>query len=396
MGKKASSIELSNEEREYLELQTRARTIQVQTVTRARILLLRADAMSIDAIADKVGLNRCSVMLCLKKFKEGGIENALFDAPGRGRNAEITDEEKAWIINIACQKPVDFGYAAETWTYAKLTSHINKTAEAAGYTRLSTIQKSTVNTILDKADIKPHKITYYCENRDPDFDSKMHNVLLVYKQLEMQFNESGELTVSDDSPVHVLSYDEKPGIQAIATTSDDLMPDERHPTISRDYEYKRLGTLSLLAAIDLQTGEAIPLVRDKHSSREYIEFLKLLDDKYQKGDKIRIVLDNLKVHTSEATRKYLATVPGRFEFVFSPKHGSWLNMVEGFFSKMTRQMLKGIRVKSKEELTNRIYNYFAEINEEPIVFHWKYNLDDIDVSEEIIVDTLPVKKSRVN
>ena len=393
MGKRASSIELSKEEREYLELQTRARTIQAQTVTRARILLLRADAVSIDAIADKVGLNRCSVMLCLKKFKEGGIENALFDAPGRGRNAEITDEEKAWIINIACQKPIDFGYAAETWTYAKLTSHINKTAEEAGYTRLSTIHKSTVNTILAEADIKPHKITYYCENRDPDFDSKMHNVLLVYKQLEMQFDESGKLIVSDDTPVHVLSYDEKPGIQAIAATSDDLMPDEKHSTISRDYEYKRLGTLSLLAAIDLQTGEAIPLVRDKHSSKEYIEFLKLLDNKYPKGDKVRIVLDNLKVHTSEATRKYLATVPGRFEFVFTPKHGSWLNMVEGFFSKMTRQMLRGIRVKSKDELTDRIYKYFAEINEEPIVFHWKYNLDDIDVSEEIIVDTLPVKKS---
>ena len=377
MGKRASSIELSTEEREYLELQTRARTIQAQTVARARILLLRADSVSIDAIADKVGLNRCSVMLCLKKFKEGGI----------------TDEEKAWIINIACQKPIDFGYAAETWTYAKLTSHINKTAEAAGYTRLSTIHKSTVNTILDEADIKPHKITYYCENRDPDFDSKMHNVLLVYKQLEMQFDESGKLIVSDDTPVHVLSYDEKPGIQAIATTSDDLMPDEKHPTISRDYEYKRLGTLSLLAAIDLQTGEAIPLVRDKHTSKEYIEFLQLLDNKYPRGDKIRIVLDNLKVHTSEATRKYLATVPGRFEFVFTPKHGSWLNMVEGFFSKMTRQMLRGIRVNSKDELTNRIYKYFAEINEDPIVFHWKYNLDDIDVSEEIIVDTLPVKKS---
>ena len=393
MGKRTSSIELSKEEREYLKLQTRSRTIQAQTVTRARILLLRADAISIDAIADKVGLNRCSVMLCLKKFKEGGIENALFDAPGRGRNAEITDEEKAWIINIACQKPIDFGYATETWTYAKLTSHINKTAEAAGYTRLSTIHKSTVNTILAEADIKPHKITYYCENRDPYFDSKMHNVLLVYKQLEMQFDESGKLIVSEDTPVHVLSYDKKPGIQAIATTSDDLMPDEKHSTIHRDYEYKRLGTLSLLAAIDLQTGEAIPLVRAKHSSKEYIEFLKLLDDKYPKGDKIRIVLDNLKVHTSEATRKYLATVPGRFEFVFTPKHGSWLNMVEGFFSKMTRQMLRGIRVKSKDQLTDRIYKYFAEINEEPIVLHWKYNLDDIDVSEEIIVDTLPVKKS---
>lgn len=391
MGRKSTVIELTSADREYLELQTRARTIQAQTVNRARILLLKADGHSIDDIADKVGMNRKSVMLCLSKFKKGGIENALFDALGRGRNAEITDEEKAWIINIACQRPADFGYAAETWTYAKLTSHINKTAEAAGYVRLSTIHKSTVHTILDEADIKPHKITYYCENRDPDFDSKMHNVLLVYKQLQMQFDESGNLISFEEIPVHVLSYDEKPGLQAIATTSEDLRPDENHATISRDYEYRRLGTVSLLAAIDLQTGEAIPLVRDKHSSKEYIEFLKLLDEKYTKGDKIRLVLDNLKVHTSDETRRYLATVPGRFEFVFTPKHGSWLNMIEGFFSKMTRQMLRGIRVKTKDELVSRIYQYFAEVNEEPVVFHWKYNLDDIDVSEEIIVDTLPVK-----
>lgn len=395
MGRNTSSIELTNADREYLQLQTRTRTIQAQTVNRARIILLKADGISIDEIADKVGMNRKSVMLCLKKYKEGGIENALFDAPGRGRNAEITDEEKAWIISLACQKPTDFGYSAETWTYAKLTSHINKTAEAAGFTRLSTIHKSTVNTILEEADIKPHKITYYCENRDPDFDAKMHNVLLVYKQLSLQFDEDGTLIpfADDDQIVHVLSYDEKPGIQAIATTSDDLRPDEYHSTISRDYEYKRLGTVSLLAAIDLQTGESIPLIRDKHSSKEYIEFLQLLDEKYPKGDKIRIVLDNLKVHTSDETRRYLATVPGRFEFVFTPKHGSWLNMIESFFSKMTRQMLRGIRVKSKEELVNRMYKYFDEANEEPVIFHWKYNLDDVDVSEAIIVDTLPTKKS---
>ena len=352
MGRNASSIELTTTDREYLELQTRARTIQAQTVNRARIILLRADGISIDEIADKVGMNRKSVMLCLNKFKNGGIENALFDAPGRGRNAEITDEEKAWIINIACQRPADFGYSAETWTYAKLTSHINKTAEAAGFVRLSTIHKSTVNTILKEADIKPHKITYYCENRDPDFDSKMHNVLLVYKQLSFQFDENGYFIPfeEDGQSVHVLSYDEKPGIQAIASTSDDLRPDEAHSTISRDYEYKRLGTVSLLAAIDLQTGEAIPLIRDKHSSKEYIEFLKMLDSKYPKGDKIRIILDNLKVHTSDETRRFLATVSGRFEFVFTPKHGSWLNMIEGFFSKMTRLMLRGIRVKTKEEM----------------------------------------------
>ena len=395
MGRKSSVINLTAEDRKYLEMQTRARTIQAQTVSRARILLLKADGCSIDDIADKVGINRKSVMLCLNKYAEGGVENALFDAPGRGRNAEITDEEKAWIINIACQKPIDFGYAAETWTYAKLTSHINKNAEAAGYTRLSTIHKSTVHSILDEAEIKPFRIRYYCENRDPDFDSKMHNVLLVYKQLSMQFDEDGHLIpwTEDKEFVHVLSYDEKPGIQAIATTSEDLLPDERHSTINRDYEYKRLGTLSLLAGIDLQTGEAIPLVSETHNSKDYIKFLKILDNKYPEGDKIRIVLDNLKVHTSEETRKYLATVPGRFEFVFTPKHGSWLNMVESFFSKMTKQMLRGIRVKSKAELVERIYLYFNEVNAEPVVFHWKYNLDDIDVSEEIIVDTLLRKKS---
>lgn len=395
MGRKASVINLTAEEREYLETRTRARTIQAQTVNRARILLLKADGYSVDDIADKVGINRKSVLLCLNKYAEGGVENALFDAPGRGRNAEITDDEKAWIINLACQKPRDFGYAAETWTYAKLTSHINKNAEEAGFLRLSTIHKSTVHSILDDAEIKPFRIKYYCENRDPDFDSKMHNVLLVYKQLSFQFDENGEFIPweEDGQTVHVLSYDEKPGIQAIATTSEDLLPDETHSTISRDYEYKRLGTLSLLAGIDLQTGEAIPLISETHGSKDYISFLELLDSKYPKGDKIRIVLDNLKVHTSEETRKYLATVPGRFDFVFTPKHGSWLNMIEGFFGKMTKQMLRGIRVKSKAELMNRLYLYFEEVNSEPVVFHWKYNLDDIDVSEQIVVDTLPLKKS---
>ena len=304
MGKKASTITLSIDDRSYLETQTRARTIQAQTVNRARILLLKADGVSIDAIADKVGMNRKSVMLCINKYLEGGIENALFDAPGRGRNAEITDDEKAWIINIACQKPVNLGYSAEVWTRALLTKHINKFAEEAGHTRLSTISQSKVRTILEEADIKPNKITYYCENRDPDFDQKMHNVLLVYKQLSLQFDENGQFIPfsEDEQVVHVLSYDEKPGIQAIATTSEDLQPDVNHKTINRDYEYKRLGTVTLIAGVDLKHGEAIPLVKDYHNSKDYREFLKKLNGTYPKEDRIRMVLDNLKVHSSEETR----------------------------------------------------------------------------------------------
>lgn len=376
---RATQLSLSTEERTQLEGIVRTRTLQAQVVARARILLLKADCDSVDRIAEKVGLNRNSVLLCLKKYKSGGIEHALYDAPGRGRNAEITDEEKSWIINIACQKPVEFGYAAETWTYAGLTRHVNETAEHAGYPRLSTITKTSIKNILDAAEIKPFRIQYYCEKRDPDFESKMHQVLLVYKQVEMLFDENGELYVpAEEQDVHTISYDEKPGIQAIATTSPDLMPNQDNGTIKRDYEYKRLGTLSLLAAIDLLTGEAIPLVRNTHKSEDFIDFLKIIDERYPTGDLIQIILDNHSVHTSKKVKQFLSTMPRRFAFVFTPKHGSWLNMIEGFFGKMTRQMLKGIRVSSKQELVNRIYQYFDEVNATPVVYHWKYRMEKLD------------------
>ena len=374
---KAKPLPLSIEERSQLETITRTRTLQAQVVVRARILLLKADGYSVDSIAEKVDLNRNSVLLCLKKFKAGGIENAIFDAPGRGRNAEITDEEKSWIISIACQKPVDLGYSAETWTYSKLTRHINDTAENAGYIRLSTITKTSIKNILDAAEIKPFRIQYYCEKRDPEFEAKMHQVLLVYKQIELLFDENGELYIpSGEQEVHTVSYDEKPCIQAIAATSPDLKPNEENGTIKRDYEYKRLGTVSLLAAIDLLTGEAIPLVRNTHNSDDFIDFLKLLNERYAAGDTIQIILDNHSVHTSKKVKQFLSTMPGRFVFVFTPKHGSWLNMIEGFFGKMTRQMLKGIRVSSKQELVDRIYQYFDEVNETPVVYHWKYRMDE--------------------
>jgi transposase len=111
--------------------------------------------------------------------------------------------------------------------------------------------------------------------------------------------------------------------------------------------------------------------------RGSLRFLQMLDAKYPKGEITRLILDNNSAHTSKETCKYLTTAPGRFEFVFTPKHGSWLNMIDSFFSKLTRQMLKGLRVSSKEELTERIYQYFNEINEVPVVFHWKYKMDEI-------------------
>jgi transposase len=154
------------------------------------------------------------------------------------------------------------------------------------------------------------------------------------------------------------------------------MPTSTKGYRQRDYEYKRLGTLSLLAGIDLSTGEAIPLVSETHKSKDFIEFLKILDSKYPKGEKIRLILDNHSSHISKETQKFLKTMPNRFIFVFTPKHASWLNMIESFFSKMTSQMLTGIRVSSKDELAKRIYKYFDEINEVPVVFRWKYKMKE--------------------
>lgn len=250
---------------------------------------------------------------------------------------------------------------------------------------MATVTETTLRKILANAKIRPFKVSYYCEKHDPDFDSKMHDVLVIYKQISLQFDENGNLKPFEGVPVHTLSYDEKPGMQAINTTSEDKAPvpdTDKNSSIHRDYEYVRLGTLSLLAAIDLLTGEAIHYVSQTHKSSDFVCFLKKLDEKYPEGDKIRLILDNHSAHTSRETQEYLNTVPGRFEFLFTPTHGSWLNMVEGFFSKMTKQMLNGIRVTSKEELESRIYKYFDEINEIPIPYHWTYKLDDIDIEKE--------------
>lgn len=382
-------IELSVDDREYLESLTRTRTIQAQVVDRAKILIYKAEGMSNGAIAERIDVNINTVKLCLKKYKEGGIETALFDAQRSGRPVEITDDAVSWIIDIACQRPADLGYSQELWTLSNLHKHIQNNAEQAGYPRLTTITKPMVQKILQRSEIKPFKIKYYCEKRDPEFETKMHNVLVVYKQVSMQFDEDGNVIVPEDEPmVHTISCDEKPGIQAIAVTGDDLRPTKEKGCVYRDAEYKRLGTLSLLAGIDLLTGIAIPHVSNTHKSSDFIELLKKLDGMYPENDIIRIVCDNHSAHKSKEVKNYLRTLPaGRFVFVFTPTHGSWLNMIESFFSKMTKQMLRGIRVSSKQELKERIYQYFEEVNKEPVVYHWTYKMDDIDISEVPITTT---------
>ena len=211
---------------------------------------------------------------------------------------------------------------------------------------------------------------YYLERRDAQFEEKMHEVLMVYQEVALQ--NTARALGEDAGSVITVSVDEKPGVQAIENTAPDLPPvPEQHSTWSRDHEYKRHGTLSILAAVDLHNGEVIAQVHPRHRSREFILLLKELDEHYPKECTIRVILDNHSAHISKETMAYLASRPNRFIYVHTPKHGSWLNLIETVFGKMARTFLKAIRVKSREELKQRILQGVREMNLAPVVVRWK-------------------------
>jgi transposase len=372
--KKRSALFLQPEDVKVLEGIAASRTEGYAKVTRARIILAYARGESISSIARREQTDRPVVERCIDKALSGGIMTGLKDLARSGRPPVITDEDKAWVIHLACSKASDYGYAADRWTISQLAKHIREHAIERGHPALARIGKSGVHNILAQNKIKPHKTEYYLERRDAEFEQKMAQVLTVYK--EVQQTREGDVQLRET----VLSYDEKPGIQAIENMAPELAPvPEKHAAWCRDYEYKRHGTLSLLAGIDLYDGHILGIVRDRHRSAEFIEFLSLADNYYPADWRIRIILDNHSSHISKETMQWLKGKPNRFEFVYTPKHGSWLNLVEMFFSKMTRAFLRSLRVKSKDELKQRIEKYLDEVNAAPVIFKWTYKLDEVKV-----------------
>jgi transposase len=368
-------IDISIEEDDLARLQkiARSRTEPASWVERARILLAYRDTASAHAVGEMIGVTHQTVLRCLRRAVRFGVMAALDDSPRPGKAPEITVDARAWLTSLACQKAKDLGYPHELWTTRLLARHVREHAVAAGHPCLTSIVQGTVCKILASDDVKPHKVRYYLQRRDEAFETKMADVLCVYREVAvLRAAEAGARDVA------IISYDEKPGIQAIGNTAPDLPPKPgAHATFARDHEYKRHGTLSLLAGIDLLTGKVHACVEDRHRSREFISFLKRLDDAYPSGTAIKLILDNHSAHLSKETNAWLASRPeGRFSFVFTPKHGSWLNLVEGFFSKMARSMLRHIRVASKAELKARILAYLDDINAEPVVHTWTYKIGE--------------------
>jgi transposase len=376
---KRQKLSLAADEKQRLEGLRRSRSGEKRGALHAGILLDVAAGMSDGAVARHNGVNRHTVALCARKFLQFGLEAALGELPRPGKRRRIPDDAIAWVLHCACEKPKELGYAYELWTYSLLQGHVRKHCVVAGHPSLKKLSRSRLHRILTKGEIRPHKIRYYVERRDPEFAPKMAEVLHLYKEVEIVNAELLEGTLKEP-PVVTISYDEKPGIQALATTTPDLSPvPNRFRSHLRDSEYQRLGTVSLLAGLDLHSGRVTEIVSERHASADFIALLGKLDDTYPPKTRIRLLLDNHSAHTSKETQGWLSLHPQRFEFVFTPKHGSWLNIVETMFSKMARSMLRGIRVASKQELINRIHLYFQQINADPVIFRWKYKMDDANV-----------------
>lgn len=371
MGRKTgrSALVLSAAERQKLEQLRDSRKAPKREVERAAILLRYGDGEGPTAIQAALGVSRPTIYKCIDKALAAGAEWGLKDRYHRPKAPVITDEAKAWVSNIACTKPKDHGLAAELWSLSALAHYTREHAPAEGQASLARAGKATIWRILNAGAIKPHKVRYYLERRDAQFAEKMREVLMVYQEVALQ---NAHMADSEGLPVVTVSLDEKPGVQAIANTAPDRPPvPGQHGTWSRDHEYKRHGTLSILAAVDLHNGEIFAQVHERHRSRELILLLKQLDEAYPHDCTIRVILDNHSAHISRETMAYLATRPNRFVYVHTPKHGSWLNLIETVFSRMARTFLRQIRVHSREELKQRILQGVREMNQAPVVMRWK-------------------------
>lgn len=368
---KKPKLYLSPEQLCKLENTAQSRTAPLREVKRAQVLLKKYQEESITAIQKSIGLSRETIYKYIEKALALGPEEALRDKYHRPKEPTITENAKMWVVNIACTKPKDHGYAAELWTQSLLAKHTRKYAPQEGCACLSKASKATIHRILKEHPVQPHKIRYYLEKRDPEFRRKMEDVLMVYQEVSLQNKRDASEKISGNRTITV-SVDEKPGVQAIKNIAPDLKPIAgKCPQVLRDYEYKRLGTVSILAALDLHTGHVTAQVHERHRSKEFIELLKELDAFYPSEYTIRIILDNHSAHISKETLRYLSSRPNRFVYVHTPKHGSWLNLVETLFGKMARTFLKHIRVDSVVELRDRILKGIAEINKAPIIHRWK-------------------------
>ncbi len=336
----AMDIILPAADRRVLASMLRSTTVPAGLVRRARVILALADGESYDAIAKTHGVTDAFVARWKRRFVEGGLI-ALGDLPRSGRPDRLDPRVEAKILARTREKPPS---PFTHWSARRM-------AKATGVSHM------TVARVWKRAGLKPHRLERYMTSDDPDFERKAADVIGLYL----------------DPPTNavVFSVDEKSAIQALDRL-DPVLPLSPGRAERHGFEYKRNGTLSLYAALDIRTGHVEGMTADRHTSAEFLRFLNRLIVTQPRHKEIHIIVDNLSAHKTKAVGAWLAENP-RVTIHYTPTYSSWLNQVELWFSKIERDMIARGIFKSTTDLRRKLMHYIRQHNKTCQPIKWSYS-----------------------
>jgi transposase len=341
----ATSIELTREQRQQLQAAARSRSLPVRMVERAQIILLAAAGLRNDQIAQRMSISRFKVSRWRERYAQQGWAGIEKDAPRPGRPAATTPETVDRIVHMTTQeKPRQ----ATHWSTRTLASAVG-------------VSPSTVRRVWRAHGLKPHRLKTFKVSNDPFFAEKLEDIVGLYL----------------NPPEHavVLSIDEKSQIQALDRTQPGLpLKPGRLQTMTHDY--KRNGTTTLFAALNTLDGRIIGKCMDRHTHREWLRFLQLLDAKTPAEKTLQVIADNYATHKHPKVQRWLQRHP-RVQMHFTPTSASWLNMIERFFRDLTGKRIRRGVFRSVPELIDAIETYIAHHNEHPKPFIWTSKASDI-------------------
>lgn len=345
MARKAAEVVLTGEQRAQLERIVRASTSEQRLVKRARVALLAEKGLTNEEIAALVDLSAHKVGKWRRRFAEQGLDG-IADRPRPGGPRRYGHDERLRVFRTACSQPP----AGETqWTVRSL-------AAAVG------IGKSQTHAILSEADLKPHQVRSWLTSIDPEFETKQAEVCGLY--------------LNPPEGAIVVSIDEKTSLQAKEPIRKEISLAPGKPA-RREFEYKRHGTLALLAALLVHTGEVKGNVYERNSRTEFLDFLELLEAEIPAGKQVHAILDNLQVHKTPEVCAWLEAHP-RWHFHFTPTHASWLNQIELYFSIVQRKALTPNDFASLAELEERLLGFGRHWRAVAEPFAWSFRRRDLE------------------
>jgi transposase len=331
--------QLNEEDKDLLEKILGTGKIKHKFAVRIQSVLHRANGKGTNEIAEFLGIHPMTVSLYVKRYNKGGIDALIRDKTRKPGKAPISEEKKNEICRIACQeKPPDETH----WSTRKIGKRVG-------------VGHAAVNRILRERDIKPHLVEKFQFSNDPDFESKLKDVVGLY--------------MNPPENAIILCVDEKSQIQALERTQP-ILPMLPGVPERQTVDYYRHGTTTLFAALDVLTGNVIGECKATHKADDYIEFLKEVDKQCKKGKVLHIIADNYSTHKTEEVKKYLESIPGRFVTHFIPTHSSWLNLVERWFAEITNKRIRRESWGSVTQLIKAIKDYIKTWNASGRSFKW--------------------------